>query len=52
MSALQAVLKCANINVEDRVDFVMSGEDALELVKLAESNELRYCLILTDISMP
>lgn len=34
------------------MDFVMSGKDALELVKLAEINEMRYCLILTDISMP
>lgn len=30
----------------------MSGQDALDLVKLAETNGIRYCLILTDISMP
>jgi YesN/AraC family two-component response regulator len=52
LSALEVVLKCAKINVKDRVDLAMSGQDALELVKLSESNGMRYCLILTDISMP
>ena len=38
--------------MEDRVDFAICGEDALELVNVAETNGMRYCLILTDISMP
>ena len=45
-------MKCAKINIDQRVDFVMSGDEALELVKTAEINDMRYCLILTDISMP
>lgn len=52
LSALEVVLKCANINVEERVDLVMSGKEALELIQITETNGVRYSLILTDISMP
>jgi len=29
LTALEVILKCAKINVQDRVDMAMSGEDAL-----------------------
>ena len=49
LSALDSILRILKINVDESVDFAMSGKEAIELVKQLHRYELRYCLILTDI---
>ena len=52
LSALESILRILKVNVDESVDFAMSGKEALELVKKLQKYDLRYCLILTDIQMP
>jgi hypothetical protein len=33
LSALEAILRILKLDVDDRVDFAMSGEEAIEIVK-------------------
>ena len=49
LSALDSILRILKVNVDESVDFAMSGKEALELVKKIHGYEIRYCLILTDI---
>jgi CheY-like chemotaxis protein len=49
LSALDSILRILKVNVDDTVDFAMSGKEALELVKQLHNYDIRYCLILTDI---
>jgi len=53
--ALKGLIKCLGMdNTENLIDVCYNGEQAVELVKEAISdNDLdRYSLILTDCSMP
>jgi two-component system sensor histidine kinase/response regulator len=52
LSATQAVLKQIGIDVASRVDFCISGSEAVDLIKLAYRNSMDYQLILTDFAMP
>jgi CheY-like chemotaxis protein len=52
LSALESILRILKVNVDESVDFAMSGKEALELVKKLQTHNIRYCLILTDIQMP
>ena len=52
LSALEAILRILKVNVDDVVDFAMSGEEAIDMVKKMHLNGLGYSLILTDIQMP
>ena len=49
LSALDSILRILKVNVDEKVDFAMSGKEALELVEKLQLHKIRYCLILTDI---
>ena len=46
------MLKFAGVDIDSQVDFCISGQEALECVRLATQNNLAYKLILTDFNMP
>ena len=52
ITTLQILMKQSGIDTANQVDFVMSGQEALD--KVVEASDLGhfYSLILTDFSMP
>ena len=52
LTGLKVILQSIGIDVENKVDFGMSGEEALYLYESARILGLCYSLIITDIQMP
>ena len=52
IASMRAILQLAGLDVENQVDFCITGKEAFEQVKYAYSNGFSYKVILTDFSMP
>lgn len=52
ISTMEALLSLAGLEVNTQVDFAITGEEAINLSKLATQCNLNYKLIFTDFSMP
>lgn len=52
LSGLKVIMQCIGIDVANKVDFGMSGEEALQIIECAKQLGLRYQLVITDIQMP
>jgi CheY-like chemotaxis protein len=52
LSAYDALFRILDLDVDQNVDFTMSGKEAIQYVKKMYSQGIIYKLILTDISMP
>ena len=52
ISAMKGILFKAGLNLEYQVDFCISGQQSLDLVKNMYSKGMGYRLILTDFNMP
>jgi len=49
---MRAILQKAGLDVENQIDFCITGKEAYEHVKYAYSNGISYKAIFTDFSMP
>lgn len=52
ISAMRGLISRIGVDVDYQVDFVISGEEALETLKLATSMKSNYKIIFTDFNMP
>ena len=52
ISTMKAILKMLDVDVKMVCDFCINGQEAVDQVKKAYSNGIKYRLILTDFSMP
>jgi len=49
---MRAIIQKAGLDIENQVDFCITGLEALEQVKDAYLNSMSYSVIFTDFSMP
>lgn len=52
ISSMKAILFKIGANVQDQCDFCITGQEAVDQVKMVNNFGLRYSIILTDIQMP
>ena len=52
LSSMMAVFLICKVEVENKVDFCICGEDAVKQVTECYNNGISYSLIFTDFSMP
>lgn len=52
LSSMKCILFKLGINTDYRVDFCITGQEAVEQVKFALEHGAHYDIIFTDISMP
>ena len=49
---MKAIFGTTGIDVNNQIDFANNGEELLNMVKQAYSNDINYQIIFTDFSMP
>ena len=49
---MKQILFKLEVNVDDRVDFCITGEEALTQLKFAANNNISYKIVFTDFNMP
>ena len=52
LTMMRTLLFNCGIDVDHRVDFFMSGQEAIEQIKQVQLIDARYQLIFTDFNMP
>lgn len=52
ISSMKAILFKIGANMEYQCDFCITGQEAVDQVKMVQELGLKYSIILTDIQMP
>jgi CheY-like chemotaxis protein len=52
LTTIQSLLFNNGIDTENRVDYCITGQEALEKLKNAYKEDHAYCIIFTDFNMP
>ena len=52
ISSIKSIMESAGIDVENKVDFCINGQEAVEQVKKSYSLRIDYFFVFTDFSMP
>ena len=52
ISSMQSIMEGAGIDVDNKVDFCINGQEAMEQVRKSYSLDMAYFFIFTDFSMP
>ena len=52
IASMKALLSKCAIDVENRVDFCIHGQEAVYMTELSKKYGIKYSLILTDFNMP
>lgn len=52
LTMMKQMLFKLEIDVDDRVDFCITGKEALDQFRFAAKNQINYQIVFTDFNMP